>query len=157
MSIGIVYWHWWAVGLFLVLLEILLPGAVLLWLGIAAGLTGAVVFAWPDMPPEVMFAVFAVLSVLSVASVHFLRRRRSRAGGVGDGEATLNRRGAQYVGLSYPLEGECRGGRGRVRIGDASWPVFLPGWEGELQAGTVVRITGIEGATLLGEPTGSPK
>ena len=156
MSIGIVYWHWWAAGLFLVLMEILLPGTVLMWLGIAAGLTGAVVFAWPDMPLEVAFAIFAVLAVSAIASVHLLRRRR-RAGGPEDDQTTLNRRGAQYVGRSYPLEGESRGGRGRVRIGDASWPVFLPGRDGELPAGTAVRITGIEGATLLGEPTGSPR
>ena len=41
------YWDWFIAGLVLVILEIFAPGAVFLWLGIAAGVVGAVVFFAP--------------------------------------------------------------------------------------------------------------
>ena len=32
------YWHWWVLGVVLVILEVFSPGVFFLWLGIAAGL-----------------------------------------------------------------------------------------------------------------------
>jgi len=46
---GLDYWLWWALGLALVIVEMAAPGVFFLWLGIAAGLVGFLVLAWPDL------------------------------------------------------------------------------------------------------------
>ncbi len=41
------FWHWLALGGGLLLLEMLTPGVVFLWLALAAGLTGALLWLAP--------------------------------------------------------------------------------------------------------------
>ena len=38
------FWHWWALGGVLLIVEALVPGFVFLWLGVAASLVGDLVF-----------------------------------------------------------------------------------------------------------------
>jgi len=39
----ITYWHWWIFAALLIVLEIFAPGALFMWLAIAAGVTGVTV------------------------------------------------------------------------------------------------------------------
>jgi len=57
------FWHWWILGLALAGIEIVAPGTYLLWLGIAAGLTGALLLVAPGVPWQWQVLVFAALSV----------------------------------------------------------------------------------------------
>ena len=45
------YWHWWALGGALAIIEAFVPGFVFLWLGIAAGLVGSLLWVWPPRGP----------------------------------------------------------------------------------------------------------
>ena len=134
------YWDWFIAGLVLVILEIFAPGAVFLWLGIAAGVVGAVVFFAPYLDWKFQFTLFAVLSVVSiVASRRYLKRRPLETD-----HPNLNRRGAQYVGRDLILDAALSGGRGRLRVDDTTWRVEGP----DLPAGAKVRGTAVNGATL---------
>ena len=134
------YWDWFIAGLVLVILEIFAPGAVFLWLGIAAGVVGAVVFFAPYLDWKFQFTLFAVLSVVSiVVSRHYLKRRPLETD-----HPNLNRRGAQYVGRDLILDAALSGGRGRLRVDDTTWRVEGP----DLPAGAKVRVTAVDGATL---------
>ena len=134
------YWDWFIAGLVLVILEIFAPGAVFLWLGIAAGVVGAVVFFAPYLDWKFQFTLFAVLSVVSiVVSRRYLKRRPLETD-----HPNLNRRGAQYVGRDLILDAALSGGRGRLRVDDTTWRVEGP----DLPAGTKVRVTAVNGATL---------
>jgi len=134
------YWDWFIAGLVLVILEIFAPGAVFLWLGIAAGLVGAVVFLVPDLDWKFQFTLFAVLSVVSiVVSRRYLKRRPLETD-----HPNLNRRAAQYVGRDLILDAALSGGRGRLRVDDTTWRVEGP----DLPAGAKVRVTAVNGATL---------
>ena len=134
------YWDWFIAGLVLVILEIFAPGAVFLWLGIAAGLVGAVVFFAPDLDWKFQFTLFAVLSVVSiVVSRRYLKRRPLETD-----HPNLNRRAAQYVGRDLILDAALSGGRGRLRVDDTTWRVEGP----DLPAGAKVRVTAVNGATL---------
>ena len=134
------YWDWFIAGLVLVILEIFAPGAVFLWLGIAAGVVGAVVFFAPDLDWKFQFTLFAVLSVVSiVVSRRYLKRRPLETD-----HPNLNRRGAQYVGRDLILDAALSGGRGRLRVDDTTWRVEGP----DLPAGAKVRVTAVNGATL---------
>ncbi len=134
------FWHWWIAGVALVIVEVFAPGAIFMWLGISAGIVGAMLLAVPDISWQVQFLVFAVLSVGSIAGWRVYHKRNPTETDL----PTLNRRGEQYVGRVFTLEDGITNGTGVVRVDDSRWKI-----EGEdLPAGTKVRVTGVEGTVL---------
>jgi inner membrane protein len=133
-------WAWIAGGVLLVGLEVLAPGAFMLWLGIAALLTGALLFVLP-MPWEATALVFALLAVGSVLLGRWLSRRQPARTVP---EPMLNRRGDVLVGRTVLLEEAIHQGRGRARIDDTVWRIEGP----DLPAGERVKIVGVDGALL---------
>ena len=115
-------WAWIVLGLVLIGGETLAPGVFLLWLGLAALVTGAIVgltgLAWQGA-----WLVFAALALLSVLIGRFATRRKDEEPDAAHG---LNARGRQLVGRVFRLEATMTGGEGRVRIGDSSWRVTGP-------------------------------
>ncbi len=137
---NLAYWDWFIAAVALVILEVFAPGAVFLWLGIAAGVVGGIVFFAPDLDWKLQFALFAVLSVVSiVASRRYLKRRP-----IETDHPQLNKRGERYVGREFVLEEALAGGRGRMKVDDTTWRVAGP----DLPAGAKVRVTEVQGATL---------
>ena len=139
------YWHWWALGGALAIVEAFVPGFVFLWLGIAAGLVGCLLWLWPGIGPDFQVLIFAGAR----------RSRACSAGGAGrprirrtSDQPHLNRRGDQYVGRQSVLVEPIANGRGRIRLGDASWTVTGP----DLPAGATVEVTGADGAVLQVRP-----
>ena len=43
------FWHWWALGGVLGVLEIIAPGFALIWLGLAGMLVGLMLLVWPGI------------------------------------------------------------------------------------------------------------
>lgn len=145
----IAFWHWLALGILLIALEIVATSMFLLGPGLAALVTGAALLLWPEADWRLQVLAFAVLSVgLSVAVQRWMRQRRGRAGDV---EITLNRRGAAYVGRHLRLDEALVGGRGRAQIDDTWWQVAADGLD-DLPAGTAVLVTGSDGTTLTVRP-----
>lgn len=136
-------WSWAILGLVLVGGEMLAPGIFLIWLGLAALLTGVVagLFGIGWQAAMLVFAVFAGASVLAG---RFLTRRR---GEEPDAATGLNDRGRQLIGRVFRLEATMTGGEGRVRVGDSSWRIVGP----ELLAGTEIKVVRVEGSTLVVE------
>ncbi|MCL8381488.1 NfeD family protein [Xanthobacter aminoxidans] len=136
-------WAWFVLGGVLLVAEIAAPGAFLLWLGLAALVTGAVAYtvalAW-----QVEVLVFAALAVVAV----LVGRRVSPAPGKASDRPFLNRRPDGFVGRVFTLDAPILGGVGRVRIDDTVWRVEGP----DVAAGHDVRVTGTDGATLKVEP-----
>lgn len=136
-------WGWIVLGLVLVGAEMLAPGVFLLWLGLAALLTGAVVgltaLAWQGA-----WLIFAGLAVACVLIGRVVTRHRSDEPDTASG---LNDRGRQLIGKVFRLEATMTGGEGRIRVGDSSWRVTGP----ELLAGTEIRVVRVDGATLVVE------
>jgi membrane protein implicated in regulation of membrane protease activity len=136
-------WSWVVLGLVLIGGEMLAPGAFLVWLGLAALVTGVVVGA-TGMAWQGAALVFAALCVVSVLAGRMLTRRK---GDEPDAATGLNDRGRQLVGKVFRLEATMIGGEGRIRVGDSSWRITGP----ELLAGAEVRVVRVDGATLLVE------
>jgi membrane protein implicated in regulation of membrane protease activity len=134
------FWHWWVLGGVLVIVETFAPGFVFLWLGLAAGVVGAVLLLWPGAPLELQLLAFAALAL---ASVFGWRRWQATRPQLSD-QPDLNRRGAQLVGRRFSLVEPIVNGRGRIRAGDATWAVSGP----ELSAGRVVEVTEVDGVVL---------
>lgn len=134
------FWHWLIFGLVLAVIEILAPGTFFLWLGIAAGITGLVLLAVPELSWQIQLVIFAVLSVATVAGWRLYQRRHPTE----TEDTTLNRRGEQLVGRVFALEQAVVNGRGTLRVGDSVWRAEGP----DLPAGTRVRVTGVSGVIL---------
>ena len=139
---GLAVWTWLILGLVLIGLETIAPGVFLVWLGIAALLTGLFDYLF-DLSWQAASVTFALLSLASVLLGRALTRR------TGPGAATeLNRRGDALVGRVFILDQPIASGEGRIKVDDSVWRVLGP----DLPAGAAVRVTRIEGATLVVEP-----
>lgn len=138
------FWHWLALGGGLLLLEMLTPGVVFLWLALAAGLAGALLWLLPTLTWQLQVLSFAVAAVVTVGLSFHLRRRMPAAGG----DPKLNRRALAYVGTEAKLVNAIGPGHGRVQIADSTWLASGP----ELPAGSRVRVVGARGAVLLVVP-----
>ncbi|HEY2622250.1 MAG TPA: NfeD family protein [Dyella sp.] len=145
-QVALHYW-WWILALVLIALEVILPGYFMLWIGIAAGVTGLVMLAVPGLSLLGQALVFAVLAFLSCAVYWYgLRPKLMRNE---PGNALLNRRGEQKIGQRYVLAEPIINGRGKARVGDGLWLVSGP----DLPVGSMVEVVGVDGTTLLVRPT----
>lgn len=135
-------WHWLiAAGLFFVL-ELIAPGAFMLWLGIAAMLVGIISFivAWSWQGQLVAFAIFAL------ASIPLWRRFAARVEKPGD-QPFLNRRADAFVGREFTLEKPIVAGNGTVKIDDTIWRLSGP----DVPGGSRVKVVRADAATLVVE------
>jgi inner membrane protein len=136
-------WHWIVGGIILGALELIAPGVFLIWLGFAAVVTGIAMaafgFSW-----QVSAIVYAVLAVASVVAGRSLVRSHGNQSGE---QPFLNRRGDALVGRTFTLDVPILKGEGKVKVGDSFWRVTGP----DMVAGAKVRVTAVEGSTLVVE------
>ena len=135
------FWNWWVVAVFLIGIEIFAPGAIFLWMGIAAGIVGFVLLAFPETTWQIQLLIFAAVSLASIWAWRYVLRDRFAKPENG---RVLNRRGASYVGRTFTLKEPIVDGSGLLHVDDSRWKI-----EGEdLPAGTKVKVTSIEGTVL---------
>ena len=133
---------WLIAALVLGIAELAVPGVFLVFLAIAAAVTGAAVFVLPDLPVAAQLAAFAVWSAVTV----LIGKRWYRDYPVEGGDPMLNDRSARLVGQVVLVETALIGGHGRVLVGDGSWPARGD----DAAAGTRVRITAVvDGAVMV--------
>ncbi len=140
---SITVWGWFVLAAVLMGLEVLLPGAFMVWLGLAAAATGILSFFMPLGWPLALL-VFAVLGVVFAwVGRHFAHRADA-----GDKEQPfLNRRADALVGQSFTLSEPIVNGEGRIRIGDTIWHLRGP----DMDAGTRIKVVRIDGGKLVVE------
>ncbi len=136
-------WNWMAFGFVLLALEILIPGVFLLWIGIAAILTGVVslqLWYWEMWAWQAQVLLFLVLSLISAYIGHrFGGSKKARSD-----QPLLNQRGAQLLGRTATLTEPISNGRGRIQLGDTLWRVSGP----DLPAGARVKVAGVAESDL---------
>jgi membrane protein implicated in regulation of membrane protease activity len=69
--------HWFMLGFALTALEIVIPGFVIFWFGIAGVVTGLIALILPSIPAQV--AIFVILSGVLVAASQRIARRWNHA------------------------------------------------------------------------------
>ena len=98
-------WNWMAIGFALLALEIVVPGFFLLWIGIAALLTGALslqLWGWSFWVWQLQVLVFLALSLVAA----FVGNKLISRNGETSDQPLLNRRAEQFVGRVATLAEE---------------------------------------------------
>ena len=139
-----VHWLWWSAGVLLLAGEMILPGVYLLWIGLAAVVTGGAAWLMPGLGFEGHGLIFAALAAISVyiGNNYFYKKRLEE-----EPEQSVNTRGAKHVGKIYVVADTFENGRGHVNVGDSRWLA-----EGlDAQEGDKVRVIAVEGTVLMVE------
>ncbi len=134
---NIVFWHWWVLGIALLVLEAFVPGAFFLGMGIAAGLVGVVLLSAPGTTMEVQLLIFGLGSLVSIVGWRAYQKRHP----VISDDLTLNRRGSQYVGRVFTLVEPIVNGEGKIKVDDTTWRVRGD----DCDLGQKVRVIEVEG------------
>lgn len=140
-------WNWMVLGFVLLAAEILVPGVFLLWIGIAALLTGALSLQLWSLEIWSWQLQVLVFLLLSLAAVLVGKRLMDRTADEETDQPLLNRRAKQLVGRTAVLEEPITNGFGRIRLGDTTWRVEGP----DLPVGSRVRVKAAHDAQLVVE------
>ena len=135
-------WWWLIGGVLLLIAEVLAPGFFLLFIGVAAMVTGLFVlmFGFGLAPALALFAIYTALAVYLGRKVYANRPVASSA-------RHLNDRSAQLIGRSAVAVTAIDEHGGRVRLGDGEWSAR----GAAVQPGERVEIVGVEGNCLIVE------
>ncbi|HKD75915.1 MAG TPA: NfeD family protein [Ktedonobacterales bacterium] len=133
---------WLVAGLALLAIEILAPGAFMMWLGLAACGTGVIAlatgigFEWQVVTCGMLAAIFLAIGLR-------FRHRQTR----------LNTQQAGLAGRTATAL-IFHGREGRVRVGDSDWAARVPPDVPEPVSGTRLRVEGVDGTVLIVRPEG---
>ncbi len=134
---------WIALAILLGAAELAIPGVFLVFLAIAAAVTGLAVFALPALTLPLQMLAFAVWSVVSI----LIGRRWYQDYPVASEDPMLNDRSARLIGEVVTVVEPIIDGEGRVRVGDGVWSAL----GSDADVGTRLRVTGVRGGKLLVE------
>jgi inner membrane protein len=137
------HWGWLMLGVILATAEVLLPGIFLIWLALAAIITGLITLVVP-LPLAMQLVLFAMLALASV----YVGRRWLRNNPISSDDPLLNDRGGRMIGEVVTVIEAIDAGTGRVKVGDGVWSARGP----KTEVGSKVRICGADGNILLIEP-----
>lgn len=142
-SFALLYWHWLALGVALVIFEMLVPGAAMLWVGAAAIATGIISWLLVDLDWQTQFFIFGVLGITAVIfSRRYLKLKKTHSE-----DPLINHRYERLIGHVMHLATPIADGHGRVAVDDGSCLVTGP----DLPAGSKVRVVAVDGAVLVVE------
>lgn len=136
---------WWILALVLIAAELIAPGYFLLWIGVAAGVMGIVMFVAPGLPFLIQAFVFGVLAI-AICFVYWKYIRPTTE--LRDDQPLLNRKGARMIGRRVLVVEPFLNGRGKVTIGDSQWLAEGP----DVPVGTAVEVIAVHGTTLRVKP-----
>lgn len=136
---SLTFWHWWILAAILIIFEVVSPAAFLIWIGLAAGLVGLLLWA-VDLSWQIQLLLFGVLSVVCVV----LGRSWFKRNPIETDRPNLNRRGQNLIGRVFEVEQAIQDGSGRIRVGDSTWKANGP----DTPVGRKVKVVGIESAVL---------
>lgn len=134
------FWYWLVAAVIMVVIEMLLPLAYFLWMGISAFIVGLLLFAMPSIPLLIQVIIFGALSIVTLV----LYKKHEKANPTVNDEPNLNRRGEQYVGRIFTLDEAIVNGVGKVKVDDSTWKVKGV----DMPAGSKVRVMSVDGTVF---------
>ena len=141
-------WIWLYVGAFLMLAELLAPGFVVFFFGLAAATVGVFIMVLPDsfhLALTWQLALFSFFSILYLVTL----RRYVKSVFLGD-TMDANSLGGEYVGRLGRVIADIRPEvPGRIVVGDSEWTASS---SQRISSGTEVKVVAQKNLTLTVEP-----
>lgn len=138
-------WPWLILGLVVAGLEIVVPGVFMLWIGLGALLVGLSVLVAPELPIAWQLLIFAAAMLGSTSAGFFIQRRSKAASDA----PLLNHPLDSLINRQFEAIEDFHNGRGRVRVGDSSYPASATG---PIVSGDTVRVIAASNGVLEVEP-----
>lgn len=135
-------WDWIAIGVVFLVLEVLVSGIFMFWIGLAA-VTLAIILSLVSLSWKWQLFLFAVITLAYVLGWTYFGRSRFSSSAA-EGDLNLNARSMNFIGQHRQLEEAIQGGKGLVIIDDSRWVVHGP----DLPKGTLVEIISVKGSVL---------
>ena len=137
-------WHWWALAIVLLALELVAPTSFFLWPAVAAAIIGIVLWFSPHIGAlaQILGFIFLAAGAITVWRAGPWRKRRHAADA-----PLLNERVAQYVGRRATVVEAFRNGRGEVEIDDTRWRAEAADGS-DIAQGAPVTIQSVDGILL---------
>lgn len=135
------HWHWLALGLLLLAVELLGTAGYFLWIGLSAMFVG-ILLTFIPMSWQLQWVAFAVFALVTA---WLWWRRQLSNDKLADDQRDLNQKHKQMIGTVLTLEQDTQVGVNRLRIGDTTWSAYCAK---PLDKGTVVIVVDMKGITL---------
>ncbi|MDH2997806.1 hypothetical protein A1D22_00455 [Pasteurellaceae bacterium LFhippo2] len=133
---------WLILGFALLILELVIPGVFVMWLGFAAIIVALFVGLVSDISFAIQVTIFAILSI--VFSLAWWKYQHSKDE-IDDRQTELNSRDHVMLGTRGTIVEILENGVARGKFGDTTWRVM-----GEnLQVGDTVEVIRVDGITLF--------
>lgn len=145
-TMQIVFWYWWIAAVVFFILEMTIPAALFLWMGISALVVGLVSFVLDMMGTNLLITHEVILfSLLSMISVVWWKYRQKHKKTESQQNSSLNQRGAHYLHRELVLTNPIVNGYGREKVGSSYWAIKGP----DAEKGARMRVVGHEGTILV--------
>lgn len=139
------YLSWFAIGVFLILTELFVPGTYLLWFGLSAFVMGIIVSLCTLTAIETLVC-FALISAVFAAIGWYAYAKILNKTPVPEKYKYLNDMAGAHIGKVYNLSEDVVDGRAKARIGDSFWLVEI---DEPLKKGAKVKITDVKDGVIL--------
>jgi inner membrane protein len=137
---SILWWHWIVLGIFLVLMEIVVPFFTIFWFGLGAVVTGLLLAIFPELSLKWQILVFSLSSVgFTFLWFRIFVPRKQEKTGLADEQAAIGQTGIAATRALVPGE------PGRVAfsvpvLGEESW-LYLA--DEPIETGNRVRVVAV--------------
>lgn len=135
------YWYWLSLALILLVLEIILPGIFLIWLGLGSAAVGVFLLLFPHASASWQLAALTISMLAAVGA-----GLKWQAGTRKNQPNQLNLGMSGYVGRTAVVSQSFVGGMGRVSLDGSSFPARS---SDELEENQPVTISAVDGQTLV--------
>ncbi len=139
------HWVWLIVGIALIGLEIIVPGFVIMFFGLAAVAVGVLCWFFPAMPETIQLLLFSILSFLMVWIMRKMFKK-TFSGKNGAPEEVDDVFTGQHATVARAIE---PGAPGKVTFNGTDWQAQS---DQALAVGTRVRIVRRDNITLTVQP-----
>ncbi|WP_428772091.1 NfeD family protein [Vibrio sp.] len=139
------HWHWLALGLGLLAIELIGTAGYFLWLGVSALAVGLILAILP-VSWQLQWVAFGAFSMLTT---WLWWRRQLASDSQDDAQRNLNQKSKQLIGQIVVLQQDMQVGKNRIHIGDTTWSAVS---DHALEKGSRVIITAVNGNQLTVAP-----
>ena len=136
------HWLWLIAAAVLGIAELVVPGVYLIWIGLAALVTGVATLLLP-LPVVAQFILFTLAAFTAV----YAGRRYLLSNPIVSDDPKLNDRGARMIGMIVTAVEPVDSAHGRVKVGDSVWSAR----GADAAIGERLRVTGSDGSMLFVE------